>query len=59
MASMIIVNTTLVVVYVQAQLKLPVVFAEIRPPKPKNINPICACFPVVFGFSSVSVSVYM
>ena len=30
--------TTHVVVYVQILLKLPVVFAEIRPPKPKKLN---------------------
>ena len=30
--------TTHVVVYVQILLKLPVVFAEIRPPKPKKIK---------------------
>ena len=30
--------TTHVVVYVQILLKLPVMFAEIRPPKPKKIK---------------------
>ena len=31
-------------VYVQILLKLPVVFAEIRPPKPKKKNQNRACF---------------
>ena len=39
MASMITkLYTTHVVVYVQVKLKLPVVFAEIRLPKPKQIK---------------------
>ena len=42
-------------VYVQILLKLPVVFAEIRPPKPK----IEHVFGSAFGFGSVSVSAHM
>ena len=44
-----------VVVYVQVELNLPVVFAEIRSSKLKKLNPIRAHFPFVvrfgFGFS--------
>ena len=35
-----------VVVYVQILLKLPVVFAEIRPPKPKKIKSKSCTFSV-------------
>ena len=38
--------TTHVVVYVQMLLKLPVVFAEIRPPKPKKIKSKSCTFSV-------------
>ena len=38
--------TTHVVVYVQILLKLPVVFAEIRPPKPKKIKSKSCTFSV-------------
>ena len=38
--------TTHVVVYVQFLLKLPVVFAEIRPPKPKKIKSNSCTFSV-------------
>ena len=38
--------TTHVVVYVQILSKLPVVFAEIRPPKPKKINSNSCTFSV-------------
>ena len=52
--------TTHVVVYEQILLKLPVVFAEIRPPKPKkNTIKIVHVFGSAFGFGSVSVSVHM
>ena len=52
--------TTHVVVYVQILLKLPVVFAEIRPPKPKKIKiKIVHVFGSAFGFGSVSVSAHM
>ena len=48
--------TTQVVVYVQILLKLPVVFAEIRPPKPKKIKiKILHVFGSAFGFGLVSV----
>ena len=47
MAFMIIkLYTTHVVVYVQFLLKLPVVFAEIRPPKPKKIKSNSCTFSV-------------
>ena len=39
-------NTTHKVVYVQILLKLPVVFAEIRPPKPKKIKSKSCTFSV-------------
>ena len=42
--------TTHVVVYVQILLKLPVVFAEIRPPKPKKIKSKSCTFSVRFRF---------
>ena len=43
--------TTHVVVYVQILLKIPVVFAEIRPPKPKKIKiKIVHVFGSAFGF---------
>ena len=43
--------TTHVVVYVQFLLKLPVVFAEIRPPKPKkNKIKFVHVFGSAFGF---------
>ena len=48
--------TTHVVVYVQILLKLPVVFAEIRPPKPKKIKSKSCTFSVR---RSVSVSAHM
>ena len=38
--------TTHVVVYVQILLKLPVVFAEIQPPKPKKIKSKSCTFSV-------------
>ena len=42
-------------VYVQILLKLPVVFAEIRPPKPKKKKiKIVHVFGSAFGFGSVS-----
>ena len=47
---------------VQILLKLPVVFAEIRPPKPKKIKSKSCTFSVrhsAFGFGSVSVSAHM
>ena len=44
--------TTHVDVYVQTVLKLPVVFAEIRPPKPKKIKSKSCMFSV---WRSVSV----
>ena len=44
--------TTHVVEYVQILSKLPVVFAEIRPPKPKKIKSNSCS--VRFGFVSVS-----
>ena len=37
-------------VYVQILLKLPVVFAEIRPPKPKKIKSKSRTFSVRFRF---------
>ena len=40
--------TTHVVVYVQILSKLPVVFAEIRPPKPKKIKSNSRTFSVRF-----------
>ena len=47
--------TTHVVVYVQILLKIPVVFAEIRPPKPKKKKiKIVHVFGSAFGFGSVS-----
>ena len=52
--------TTHVVVYVQILLELHVVFAEIRPPKPKkNKTKIVHVFGSAFGFGSVSVSAHM
>ena len=45
--------TTHVVVYVQILLKLPVMFAEIRPPKLKNKIKIVHVFGSAFGFGSV------
>ena len=44
--------TTYVVVYMQILSKLPVVFAEIRPPKPKenNKNKFVHVFGSAFGF---------
>ena len=45
-------------VYVQILLKLPVVFAEFRPPKPKKIKSKSCTFSA-FGFGSVSVSAHM
>ena len=52
--------TTHVVVYVPILLKLPVLFAEIRPPKPKKIiSKLCVFSVLAFGFGSVSVSAYM
>ena len=45
--------TTHVVVYVQILLKLPVVFAEIQPPKPKkNKIKIVHVFGSAFGFGT-------
>ena len=41
-------------VYVQILLKFPVVFAEIRPPKPKKKIKIVHVFGSAFGFGSVS-----
>ena len=46
------VYTTHVVVYVQILLKLPVVFAEIRPPKLKKIESKSCTFSVRFGFGA-------
>ena len=40
------VYTTHVVVYVQILLKLPIVFSEIRPPKPKKIKSKSCTFSV-------------
>ena len=52
--------TTHVVVYVQISLKLPVVFAEIRPPKPeKNKIKIVHVFGSAFGFGSCFFPVHM
>ena len=52
--------TTHVVEYVQILSKLPVVFAEIRPPKPKkNKIKFVHVFGSAFGFVSVSVSAHM
>ena len=52
--------TTHVVVYVQILSKLPVVFAEIRPPKPKkNKIKFVHVFDSASGFGSVSVSAHM
>ena len=48
--------TTHVVLYVQFLLKLPGVFSEIRPPKPKNIKSNSCTFSVR---RSVSVSAHM
>ena len=53
MASMIIkLYTTHVVVYVQILLKLPVVFAEIRPRKTKNKIKIVHIFGSAFSFGA-------
>ena len=51
--------TTHVVVYMQILSKLPVVFAEIRPPKPKKKIKFVHVFGSAFGFGSVSVSAHM
>ena len=52
--------TTHVVEYVQILSKLPVVFAEIRPPKPKkNKIKFVHVYGSAFGFGSVSVSAHM
>ena len=47
--------TTHVVVFVQILLKLPVVFAEIRPPKPKKKKKIkiVHVFGSAFGFGAL------
>ena len=48
------------VVYVQILLKLPVVFAEIQPTKPKKYKiKIVHVFGSAFGFGSVSISAHM
>ena len=46
MITLVKLYTTHVVVYVQILLKLPVVFAEIRPPKPKKIKSKSCTFSV-------------